>query len=176
MTNRVLKYRLPRRRLRQLLRSIYRDLLRKLLLAALGIAALVGTLVATSVYSAELEAYSPEMTKFLYAFALLSFIFVLGVVFKPSDNPASTRPPSDEEVRLTSENGGLRFETDGAEYFVKWRGITGLWLEPDGVVVAHYQAYFFVPDDAFASREEKLSLIQVIYDNISEKARSVARA
>ena len=154
MADRVLKYRLSRRRLRQLLRSIYRDTLRKLLLAALGITAFLVTLIATGVYSAELEAYSPEMTKFLYAFALLSFIFVLGAVFKPNDNPVLTRRPSEEDVRLTADDGGLRFETDGAEYFVKWREITGLWLEPDGIVVALYQAYFFVPDDAFASREE----------------------
>jgi hypothetical protein len=175
MTHRVLKYRLSRQRLQQLLRSVYRDTLRKFLLAGLGIAAFVGTLIAAGLYSEELEAYSPEMTKFLYAFVLLSFIFVLGVLFKPSETPASARCPNEENVRLTPEDGGLRFETDGAEYFLKWRGVTGLWLEPDGFVVAHYQAFFFIPDNAFTSREEKLSLVQVIYDNISEKARSVAR-
>jgi hypothetical protein len=170
MTSRVFKYRLSQQRLHQLIWSAGKGARRRLYLIVLGVVAFVFALVLTSFYSQQLDAYSTEIVKFLYAFLLLTFMFIFGVLFHtPTDR--SIQHPAEVNVRLSPEDGGLRFETDDAEHFIRWRGVTKLWVEPDGIVLANYQFFYFIPDVAFDSREEKIALMQVIYDNIGENAR-----
>jgi hypothetical protein len=177
MEQQVLKYRLSQKRLQQLVRSINRAALAKLVVGVAGIVAFVVGLILTGYYSDELESFSPEAAKYVYVVLLISFIFSLGVLFKPGTN-SDVEPvaPSEQDIHLTKDDTGLCFATENTEFLVKWRGITKLWLEPDGFAVAHYHMYFFIPDSAFAGPGEKLALMQEIYDKLSDKARMATKA
>jgi hypothetical protein len=78
-------------------------------------------------------------------------------------------------VRLTKDDGGLRFAQEAIEYYLKWQGITQMLVEHDGVVVvSHRILAFLVPDAAFADAGQRLAFIRDIYDRLGDKARSAS--
>jgi hypothetical protein len=74
----VLKYRLSQQVHPATGRAINRAVWATLIVGMSGAAAFVTGLVLTAYYSNELEGYSPEISKFAYAFLLISFIFQPG--------------------------------------------------------------------------------------------------
>jgi len=79
-----------------------------------------------------------------------------------------------ETIKLTQDEGGLRFATDEVEHYLKWRGISQLLLEPDGVVVSHGNLFFLIPNQAFASTDDRAAFIRDVYDHLGERARSIS--
>jgi hypothetical protein len=84
------------------------------------------------------------------------------------------RATFNETIRLTQDEGGLRFATEEVEHYLKWRGISQLLLEPDGVVVSHGNLFFLVPDHAFPSAGERVAFIRDVYSRLGERARSIS--
>jgi hypothetical protein len=78
-------------------------------------------------------------------------------------------------IRLTQDAGGLRFSTDEVEHYLKWKGISQVILERDGVAVSHGSLFFLVPDAAFASGEERLAFIRDVYGRLGEHAQAISR-
>lgn len=77
----------------------------------------------------------------------------------------------DQRYRVTQDSGGLRFATEEDEYYLKWHGITRMWLERDGVVVARGPMLLWVADTAFVDAAERLAFIHEIFARMSEKAQ-----
>jgi hypothetical protein len=84
------------------------------------------------------------------------------------------RATFNETIKLTQDEGGLRFATEEVEHYLKWRGISQLLLEPDGVVVSHGNLFFLVPNQAFASPGDRVAFIRDVYDRLGERARSIS--
>ena len=78
-------------------------------------------------------------------------------------------------IRLTQDEGGLRSSTDEVEHYLKWKGISQMILERDGVAVSHGALFFLVPDNAFASAAERLAFINDVYARLDAKAQSISR-
>jgi hypothetical protein len=85
-----------------------------------------------------------------------------------------TRANFDQVVRLKHDDGGLHVMTDDIEYYLKWRGLTQMLLERDGVVVSHGNLFFLIPDKAFANAAERLAFIRDVYGRLSESARALS--
>jgi hypothetical protein len=77
----------------------------------------------------------------------------------------------DRHYRVTQDSGGLRFATGEDEFYLKWHGITRMWLERDGIVVARGPLLLWVADTAFVDATERLALIREIFARMNEEAR-----
>ena len=85
------------------------------------------------------------------------------------------RAAFNETIKLTQDEGGLRFATEEVEHYLKWPGISQLLLEPDGVVVSHGNLFFLIPNQAFQSADDRVAFIRDVYDRLGERARSISR-
>jgi hypothetical protein len=85
-----------------------------------------------------------------------------------------SRATFDDTITLTQDEGGLRFATDEVEHYLKWRGISQLLLEPDGVVVSHGNLFFMIPSTAFPSADDRVAFIRDVYGRLGERARSIS--
>jgi hypothetical protein len=79
-----------------------------------------------------------------------------------------------ETIRLTQDEHGLRFCTDEAEHYLKWKGISQLLLERDGIAVSHGNVFFLVPDTAFGDAAERLAFIRDIYARMGKEAQAIS--
>jgi hypothetical protein len=77
-------------------------------------------------------------------------------------------------IRLAQDESGLRFATEEIEYYLKWRGISQILLDHDGVIVSHGNLFFLVPDRAFANPDERLGFIHDVYGRLGERARAIS--
>jgi len=77
-------------------------------------------------------------------------------------------------IRMTQDDGGLRFATLEVEHYLKWRGISQILLDHDGVIVSHGNLFFLIPDRAFAGPAERLAFIRDVYGRLGERARSIS--
>jgi hypothetical protein len=116
----------------------------------------------------------PFATEFAFIGVFLVFIVGLRLLRRYQLRLMKNRFNFDQIVRLNRDDGGVRLSTDGAEYYLKWQGLTQMLLERDGVVLSHANLFFLVPNTAFASPEERLSFIREIYGHLTEKARAIS--
>ena len=116
----------------------------------------------------------PFATELAFIGVFLAFIVGLRLLRRYQLRLMKNRFNFDQIVRLNRDDGGVRLSTDGAEYYLKWQGLTQMLLERDGVVLSHANLFFLVPDTAFASPEERLSFIRDIYGRLTEKARAIS--
>jgi hypothetical protein len=72
-------------------------------------------------------------------------------------------------LRITAD--GLSFRSEQIDYLLRWRGISQVFLEHDGVVISHGSLYFLIPDTAFSNRVERDAFISDVYSRIGEEAR-----
>jgi hypothetical protein len=79
-----------------------------------------------------------------------------------------------DTIRLTQDDGGLRFATEEVEHYLKWKGIRQMLLEPDGVAVSHGSLFFLIPDTAFADAAERRAFIRDVYARLDEDARAIS--
>jgi hypothetical protein len=82
----------------------------------------------------------------------------------------------DPVTRLRPEPGGLRFVSEHAEILLKWRGITQMFIERDGVVIAHGALFFFVPLGAFIDVQERNAFIRDVLGRLGAEARARSEA
>lgn len=75
-------------------------------------------------------------------------------------------------IRLLKDDGGVHIATDEIEYYLKWRGISQMLMEPDGVVLSHASLFFLVPDAAFQNAEERNAFVREIYGRLSPEAQA----
>jgi hypothetical protein len=79
-----------------------------------------------------------------------------------------------QTVRLTKDDGGLRFVTDAIEYYLKWQGISQMLMQSDGVLVSHGDLFWLVPDAAFPDKGTRLAFIREVYGHLTDEARSIS--
>jgi len=77
-------------------------------------------------------------------------------------------------ITMKQDEGGLRFITEEVEHYLKWRGLSQMLLDRDGVVVSHGNLFFLIPDRAFAGPEDRLAFIREVYGRLGERARSIS--
>jgi hypothetical protein len=82
------------------------------------------------------------------------------------------RADFDELIRFSRDEGGLRFSSDSAESYLKWKGISQLLFERDWVVVSHGGAFLFIPNEALGDAADRRAFIEDVYARLSEKARA----
>jgi hypothetical protein len=116
----------------------------------------------------------PFATELAFIAVFVAFIVGLRLLRRYQLRLMKDRFNFDQIVRLNQDDGGVRLSTDGVDYYLKWKGLTQMLLERDGVVLSHGNLFFLVPNTAFASPEERLSFIREIYGHLSEKARAIS--
>jgi hypothetical protein len=84
------------------------------------------------------------------------------------------RATFNETIKLTQDEGGLRFATEEVEHYLKWPGISQLLLERDGVVVSHGNLFFLIPNQAFQSADDRVAFIRDVYNRLGERARAIS--
>ena len=84
------------------------------------------------------------------------------------------RTSFNEAIRLTQDEHGLRFCTDEVEHYLKWKGISQLILERDGIAISHSSLFFLVPDTAFNDTAERLAFIRDIYARMGKEAQAIS--
>jgi len=106
----------------------------------------------------------------------VGLVFVVGVLLlrRYRVRLLKNRANFDQIVRLKQDDDGLHIITDDIEYYLKWRGLTQMLLERDGIVVSHGSLFFLIPDRAFAGPAERLAFIRDIYGRLSESARAIS--
>lgn len=85
---------------------------------------------------------------------------------------AKDRANFDQTIRLKQDDDGLRFITDEMEYYIKWRGISQMLVEPDGIVISHGNLFFLVPNMAFTDANDRREFSRQVYNQLAEKARA----
>jgi len=105
--------------------------------------------------------------------ALLVGLFIVGIYLlrRRSRRILKSRADFDAPVRLRQEPDGLRFATPEIEYLIKWRGISQMIMERDGVVVSHGSLLFMAPDEAFVDLNERNAFIRDVYGRLTQQAR-----
>lgn len=181
MLQRELTYQVPFERLAKLSRSAGRKAFRTLwLLTWLWILVLFVAVVIIVVRADALRdwiqpfgfAVGPELL-----FLVAAIIFLVGShrLRKVRIGQLKRRASFNATIHLTQDEGGLRFSTDEVEHYLKWKGISQMILEPDGVAVSHGNLFFLVPDTAFASKAERLAFVHDVYVRLGEQARAISR-
>jgi hypothetical protein len=77
-------------------------------------------------------------------------------------------------TRLIQDDGGIHIVSSAIDYYIKWAGITRLFIEPDGVVITHGILFWFVPDNAFPSPADRLGFVRDVYSRLSDEARAIS--
>jgi hypothetical protein len=109
-------------------------------------------------------------------FIAVGLVFLVGMLLlrRYRVRLMKNRANFDQIVRLKQDDGGLHVITDDIEYYLKWRGLTQMLLERDGLVVSHGNLFFLIPDRAFAGPAERLAFIRDVYGRLSESARAIS--
>jgi hypothetical protein len=169
-----LSYRLPFARLAKLSRAASRKGYPLVWwLTWLWIGVFFAVMIAISVFADDIrDAFDPFDLGPVVALAFLAGMFALR---RLRIAEVQKRATFNETITLTQDEGGLRFATAEVEHYLKWRGISQLLLEPDGVVVSHSNLFFLIPNQAFPSSDDRVAFIRDVYDRLGERARSISR-
>ncbi len=177
---RVLSYQVPFERLTKLSRSASRKayptlrrltlLVLVLFLAAVAVLAGFGDRLSPWLEDAGI----PYGVELLFLATFLVFFVSLWLLRRYQIGQAKRRVNFNQVVRLTQDDGGLRFDTNEAEFYFRWHGLSQLLLEPDGVVVSHGNLFFLIPNTAFTSAAERLAFIREVYGHLNESARAIS--
>jgi len=172
---RELVYRLSFKRISKLSRSMGGKLYVRGWLWLLAVCFIVSAFV-TSIFNPQIEramvrAGLPDWPDLPFILCLLLFFAGVWRIRKLNAKRLQARVNFDSEIRMTQEEGGLRFATDSIEYFVKWNGVAQMLLERDGVVVSHGNLFWLIPDAAFKDAVERRAFIQDVYGHLDEAAR-----
>ena len=144
------------------------------LLVVLTLAAVLGIALYTDTLETQLDSVGIPFGPILL-FLATAVIFLAGSygLRRMRIAQVKERAAFNETIRLTQEEGGLRFATEEVEHYLKWRGISQLLLDHDGVIVSHGNLFFLIPDRAFASTEDRIAFIRV-HERLGERARSIS--
>jgi hypothetical protein len=175
---RELAYRIPLKRLRRLRRTAARRNcssfwpLAWLLAGSFALACL-----ASGLFNRDIGAWmarhglpdAPGLPLFICA-----ALFMAGVVWLRAAQVEciGDRAEFDAIIYLTQDEGGLHFNSDAIEVYLKWHGIARLLGEPDGIAVSHGGSLWFIPDAAFHDAAERRAFIGDVYSHLDEAARS----
>ena len=177
---RELSYQLPFERLRKLSRTASRKAYPTLRwLTWLLLALVFAAIMAIMAYADALDLLLLRVGIPFGALLLLvatALVFLVGIYFLRRSRTAQVkeRATFDATIRLAQDEGGLHFATEEIEYYLKWRGISQILLDHDGVIVSHGNLIFLVPDRAFASPEERLDFIRDVYGRLGDRARAIS--
>jgi hypothetical protein len=172
---RELTYRLPFERLAKLSRTASRKGYPMVWwLTWLWIGVFVTLVAAVIVFGNDIQtAFDLDTDLLLPAVALIFFAGAF-LIRRLRIAHVKSRATFNDTIRFTQDEGGLRFATDEVEHYLKWRGISQLLLEPDGVVVSHGNLFFLVPDAAFPSADDRIAFIRDVYGRLGERAQSMS--
>lgn len=180
MLQRELTYQLSFERLAQLSRSAGRKAFRTVWLLTwscvllLLLAVFVIALYADTLRDAIQPLGVPAGPELLLLAAAVIFLAVSFWIRKLRVGQLKRRAGFNETIRLTQDEGGLRFSTDEVEHYLKWKGICQMILEEDGVAVSHGSLFFLVPDAAFADAAERLAFIRDVYARLGRDAQAIS--
>lgn len=178
-----LTYQMPFRRLAKLRRSITRKVYgTPLLLFGLWLAGWFAAVAAIDLNANALDKWMqsvgiPYPYRWLLALALVAALFLASAILGGRFSSRLIKNwlvDYDGAVRLTNDDGGLRFATSGTEYYLKWQGISWMLMEGDGLVVSNGVLFFLVPNAAFADTGQRLAFIRDVYSRLGDKARSAS--
>lgn len=181
MLQRELTYQLSFERLAKLSRSAGRKAFRTVfVLTWLWVLVLLVAVVVIVVYA---DALRDSIQPFGVAAGPELMFLAAGVIFfagsywlrKLRVAQLKRRATFNETIRMTQDEGGLRFSTDEVEHYLKWKGISQMILERDGIAVSHGSLFFLVPDTAFASAAERLAFIRDVYARLGKQAQAISR-
>jgi hypothetical protein len=172
---RDLTYQMPFERLAKLSRSASRKAFATTWRSTwLLIGAYFGLLAVLVVFNDEINRLERDfgIPWWLWLVLLISAAFIgLFVVRRRWRGLLKKRVDFDSTVNLREEPDGLRFATPQIEYYVKWKGISQVLMEHDGVVISHGALFFMVPDEAFTGRPERDAFVRDIFSRLSDAAR-----
>ena len=140
---RELTYRLPFERLRKLSRAASRKAYPTLWwLTWLLLALVFAAIMAIMAYADTLDRLLLRVGTPFGALVLLvatGLVFLVGVYCLRRSRIAQVRERAtfNATIRLAQDDGGLRFATEEIEYYLKWRGISQILLDHDGIIVSH---------------------------------------
>jgi hypothetical protein len=178
--DRELTYQMPFARLRKLGRKSGRKAYPFLwAMRWLMLGTFLAALILVSVFDAAVQRWQaslglPPFTVFVAI--LVAYIGVIVVMRRYGVRETQERTNFDSTVHLRKDDGGIRLATDQIEYYLKWPGIAQMFMEPDGVVVAHGSFFFLVPDTAFASTNERNEFIREVHARLGSGARERSEA
>jgi hypothetical protein len=173
-----LSYRLPFARLAKLSRTASRKGYPLVWwLTWLWIGVFLAVMIAISLFADDIrDAFDPlDLGPYVLLVAVaLAFMAGMFALRRLRIAKVQKRATFNETIKLTQDDGGLRFATEEVEHYLKWRGISQLLLEPDGVVVSHGNLFFLIPNQAFANTGGRVAFIRDVYDRLGERARSMS--
>jgi hypothetical protein len=114
----------------------------------------------------------PASANALAAIAALLIVAVLWEWRRFNVSQAAQRMDYDPAVRLTQDEGGLRFAGKGVETYVKWEAIGRMEEVADGVAIWCGEVVWFIPDTAFGGDAGRRAFIQDVNGHLSEAARA----
>jgi hypothetical protein len=173
--DRELTYQMPFERLVRLSRSAGRKAYKTSWLGTLLIIALLcAALVLIMVYDEAVQDWQRSLgLPWFSAFVIIVVAYVAALfgLRRYSLRQMKSRADYDSAVRMRREDGGLRFVTGEIEYYLKWNGISQMLMEKDGVAVSHGSLFFLVPNDAFASLQERDAFVRDVFARLGDEAR-----
>jgi hypothetical protein len=173
---RELTYHVPFERLTKLSRTMGRKAFGRVWLATIlwAVAFIAACIAAPSIEGQLAQSGWPDGAGFVVLMAL--FLLGILVIRAWGRRQSRSRADYDAEAKLRQDAGGLHIGTSSIEYYLKWRGIAQVLIEPDGLVVSHGNLFFFIPTSAFVSIGERVVLAVEIFANLGQEAkdRSVA--
>jgi hypothetical protein len=145
---------------------------RPLLIAVYFLFLAVNVFFFNEIFFGWVNAGLPFMGLLLLVVSFVIFVLGLLAIERARRRRLRERVDLEKPTRLTQDDGGLRFATDQIEHYLKWHGITEMWLEPDGVVVSSAALAMLIPNTAFSDAAARLAFIRDVYARLSEQAKS----
>lgn len=110
----------------------------------------------------------------LTAMVVLLAVFIVAIIALRRVGVRQTKGRADfnSTIRLRKDDGGVRIATDDIEYYLKWRGISQMLMEHDGVVLSHATLFFLIPDAAFQDVQERNRFVRDVFGRLSQEAQS----
>jgi hypothetical protein len=174
--DRELTYQMPFARLRKLGRNSGRKAYpvlwwsRWLLLASFFVVLILASTFDDAIQRWQSSVGLPPLTSFVAVLVL--FVAALIVLRRSAFRQTKARANFQSDIRLRQDDGGIRIATDDIEYYLKWRGISQMLMEHDGVVVSHGNLFFLIPDSAFVDSQERNGFVRDVFGRLGEEARS----
>jgi hypothetical protein len=171
-------YQLPYGQLAKIYRSAGRKafpdvwLLSLVLVILMPPAGFLAVLYGAELSSLMLPADWPPMPELPLLILLLFLAWGIAAIRRLRAKRVRERVDFDCPISFSKDEGGLRFNSDVLDNYVKWKGISQFLPEPGGVVISHGAAFLFIPNEAFGDAAGRRAFIEEVYGRLSEKARA----
>ena len=103
---------------------------------------------------------------------MVTFMFGLFAIVHQMRASQSRRVGHAVNWTVTAEDDGLRYASRNLDYVLRWPGFHQVFAEREGYILVHGNSYFFVPNEAFPTLEDRRVFVRLLAASMPNDALS----